>query len=159
MLLVPFHFPGGLCVWLQEPWLAGSPDGLCILQGKPEDRWSFVPFGDCVLVSSYRLKLQLRLRPGDHYREAVGAYSLSKASLYIPCCKAASESLKRWKSRDLHVTLSSDNQSRKACFRGSWRSRPPRSGTESSKARTSQDEPSLNVVPDSWNRYTRADRL
>ena len=24
-------------MWLDEPWLAGSPDGLCILEGKPED--------------------------------------------------------------------------------------------------------------------------
>ncbi|CAE7241912.1 Slc35a3 [Symbiodinium natans] len=28
--------PLGLCVWLQEPWLAGSPDGLCVVEGKPE---------------------------------------------------------------------------------------------------------------------------
>ncbi|CAJ1430748.1 unnamed protein product [Effrenium voratum] len=28
--------PLGLCVWLQEPWLAGSPDGLCMVDGQPE---------------------------------------------------------------------------------------------------------------------------
>ena len=25
----------GLCIWPGEPWLAGSPDGLCVSHGLP----------------------------------------------------------------------------------------------------------------------------
>jgi len=68
----------GICVWREEPWLAGSPDGLCTVNGRPEGLL------EIKTAQSWNDLFQSEELPIDWRYQVQGCMRVATAALGVP---------------------------------------------------------------------------